>query len=224
MAAPFHVTSDADRWIVRNRRGWSPKVYEIWFQRNPMQAAIRAAEAQAFLGALLGRIRPEDAVLEIGPGTGHYTTVLARAAPSVTALDSSEAMLGYLRDRLAADGVSNVDLVHGCATELDTTKEPSYDGFFAAGVFNYVPDLRATLTAVAAQVRPGGWAVFSVPFDTFGGRLYRIGERLSGRRVWTYGIEQITDLAAASGLTVQDTAGAGLSRRGMTLVVGACRD
>lgn len=209
-------------WIARNRRGWSPRLYETWFERNPMQAAIRASEAQAFLGALLGRVRPEDHVLEVGPGTGHYTTVLARAAASVCAIDSSEAMLGYLRARLDAGGVSNVALAHGCATQLTAT-EPGYDGFFAAGVFNYIPDLKQTLSALAAQVRPGGWAVFSVPRSGFGGRLYRASERLSGRRVWTYTPEEITRLAAECGLTVETTAGAGLSRKGMTLVVGARR-
>lgn len=167
-------------------------------------------------------MRQSHDVLEIGPGTGLYTMPLAGACRSVVAVDSSSAMVRFLTESAAAAGIVNVTPVEGCATEL-ASDGPPYDGFLAAGVFNYLPDLPPVLTALTTRLKPGGWAVFSVPLTGFGGRIYRVSERLSGHRIWTYSPEQITEISHGAGLEVRGLSRAGVSRAGMTLVEEASR-
>lgn len=209
-------------WLARNKRGWSPGLYEGWFTHNLFQAAIRAKEQEAFFGGLLRAVRIDHDVLELGPGTGLYTVPLAGACRSVVAIDSSSAMLEHLSRRLADASAANVEARLGCATELGPPAT-TYDGFLAAGVFNYLPDLPRVLRDLTDRLRPGGWAVFSVPLSGFGGRVYRATERISGHRVWTYDPAEITRLSSAAGLEVSRLGRAGMSRAGMTLVVEARR-
>ncbi len=72
---------------------------------------------------LLGRIvaaaelSPDDAVLEVGPGLGALTRVLARTARRVVAVELDGRLLPVLESELS--GLGNVELVHGDVLELD---------------------------------------------------------------------------------------------------------
>ena len=72
---------------------------------------------------LLGRIvaaadlSPDDDVLEVGPGLGALTRVLARAARRVVAVELDGRLLPVLESELG--GLGNVELVHGDVLELD---------------------------------------------------------------------------------------------------------
>ena len=72
---------------------------------------------------LLGRIvaaaevSPDDDVLEVGPGLGALTRVLAQAARRVVAVELDGRLLPVLESELG--GLGNVELVHGDVLELD---------------------------------------------------------------------------------------------------------
>ncbi|MBK7216569.1 MAG: ribosomal RNA small subunit methyltransferase A [Candidatus Promineofilum sp.] len=72
---------------------------------------------------LLGRIvaaaelSPDDEVLEVGPGLGALTRVLARAARRVVAVELDGRLLPVLESELG--GLGNVELVHGDVLQLD---------------------------------------------------------------------------------------------------------
>jgi len=72
---------------------------------------------------LLGRIvaaaelSPDDDVLEVGPGLGALTRVLARAARRVVAVELDNRLLPVLESELS--GLGNVALVHADVLELD---------------------------------------------------------------------------------------------------------
>jgi SAM-dependent methyltransferase len=218
-ATPAAAAPDFDAlWLKRNKRGWSPRLYEGWFTHNLFQAAIRTKEQEALYGALLRAVRKSHEVLEIGPGTGHYTVPLAAACHRVTAVDSSPAMLDHLRQRMLGEGLDNTVTLEGCATALPL-EDAEFDGFLAAGIFNYLPDLPPVLVDLAARLRPGGWAIFSVPLSSFGGHVYRASERLSGHRIWTYTPAEIETMAVAAGLCDLRLSRVGVSRTGMAMVV-----
>jgi 16S rRNA (adenine1518-N6/adenine1519-N6)-dimethyltransferase len=80
------------------------------FLANPAVAAAIVARAG---------LRPEDAVVEIGPGLGALTIPLARAAAAVVAIEKDAALAAALADRLAAAGIGNVTLRHADALEAD---------------------------------------------------------------------------------------------------------
>ena len=93
-------------------------------------------------------------VLEIGPGFGVTTAVLARRPSRLTALEVDEASVGYLTDRFG----DTVRVPHG-----DGAAMPLPDGAFSAAVcftmLHHVPspELQDRLFAEVFRVlRPGG--------------------------------------------------------------------
>lgn len=62
-------------------------------------------------------LSPEDEALEVGPGLGALTRVLARAARRVVAVELDGRLLPVLESELS--GLDNVELVHGDVLELD---------------------------------------------------------------------------------------------------------
>ena len=119
-----HVTDWAALWrqIVERRLGGrggtdaSEGGQDPWLGRAQEfgEAARRRSRApgsrQAFL---LGSVEPGTTVLDIGAGTGAWATLIASKAARVTAIDVSPSMIAVLRENLARDAVSNVDVVEG---------------------------------------------------------------------------------------------------------------
>jgi SAM-dependent methyltransferase len=209
-------------WFIADTAGWHPELYERWFTWNPMQAALRRREQAAVLGALDGLAGASDRVLEVGSGTGAHTIGLARRCRAVVAVDSSAEMLAYLQARLRREGIANVEARPGTLPD-GLPANGGYDGVVAVGVLNYLPDLDAALRALAETLRPGGWAVVTVPRRSPGGWLYRAGEALTRRRVGLRTEAEVRAAAVRAGLAPARLTGAGFSRRGFLLVLGARR-
>jgi SAM-dependent methyltransferase len=207
--------SPLERWFISTEAGWDPKLYEWWFTRNPMQAAIRAREAAAVRGLLEPLLTSETRVLEAGSGTGAHTFWAAERAAHVHATDAVPEMVAYLEERAHANvTVDHATLPHGLPSG-------TYDVALAVGVLNYLPDLHASLSALAGALEPGGHLVFTVPLHSPGGTLYRLGEAISRRRVWTYRPKQAAQIAERAGLAVRGMRSAGFTRRGFNLAVHA---
>jgi 16S rRNA (adenine1518-N6/adenine1519-N6)-dimethyltransferase len=62
-------------------------------------------------------VGPEDVVLEIGPGIGVMTQVLAAHAEKVVAVEIDSSLLPVLNETL--EGLKNVEVVHGDILEVD---------------------------------------------------------------------------------------------------------
>ncbi|MDE3089457.1 MAG: ribosomal RNA small subunit methyltransferase A [Chloroflexota bacterium] len=84
-------------------RGLEPQ--KKWGQNFLTDARILESIADA------AELQPDDAVLEIGPGLGHLTRVLARRAGRVVAVEIDRALAARLSAEFAA--VPNVVIVHG---------------------------------------------------------------------------------------------------------------
>ena len=102
----------------------------------------------------LGAVELGDDVLEIGPGFGATTRVLARRVPALTVLELDEGYCERLRRELA----DPVTIVQGDATAM-----PFHDGQFSAVVcftmLHHLPSAQAQnrlLSEVTRVLRPGG--------------------------------------------------------------------
>jgi len=120
---PIEAIDYVRRWhdIVERRRVQMDTAYEAAGIKNSDYWGKRAKQYRASLhermdeDPFLGRIRAATAttstVLDVGAGTGRHTLALAPQVGRVTAIDPSPAMLGLLREDIASQGLTNVDVV-----------------------------------------------------------------------------------------------------------------
>ena len=101
-------------------------------------------------------------VLDVCCGTGLLAAELIARGHRVTGVDGSAAMLARARELLGP----------GAGLRRCTLPDLPVDGPFDAAVSTFEglnhlspPDLRATLVAVGARIRPGGWLVFDAHTD-----------------------------------------------------------
>src|SRR5688572_16024787 len=86
------------------------------------------------------KIRPGDRVLEVGNGTG---------------IDLSAKMLERAHERVAKEGLTNVELLEMDATKL-AFEDNSFDVVYAPYVISVVPDPVAVVREMSRVCRPGG--------------------------------------------------------------------
>ncbi|HET7399333.1 MAG TPA: methyltransferase domain-containing protein [Intrasporangium sp.] len=102
--------------------------------------------------------RPLD-VLDLGGGTGNVAVALAEAGHRVTVVDPSPDALAALARRAREAGLPDrVTGVQGDSDSLPTVLAgQTVDLVCCHGVLEFVDDPSATLRAIAAALRPGGW-------------------------------------------------------------------
>jgi len=106
-------------------------------------------------------IKPGMRVLEIGCGSGAYTTFVARAVGErgrVFALDIQRKMLAQLKTKLARSenaDIVNVELVQASAYELPF-EDASLDLIYMITVLPEIPDPHRALLECTRVLKPGG--------------------------------------------------------------------
>ena len=131
-------------------RRWAA-VYDISFGGISAMGRRRAvAEANA---------SPGGRVLEVGVGTG---LALPAYAPSkrVTGIDLSREMLAKARERVAEQGLSNVEALLEMDAESTSFPDASFDIAVAMFVASVVPNPRRLLAELRRVIKPGGHILF----------------------------------------------------------------
>lgn len=189
----------ARRWLLPGDSGWFPRLFELYFSCVRSGVEIRAAEQRAILAALGPCLKSGQRVLELGSGTGHYTTLLRDAGAQVWSRDASTAMVNYLVRRLRRAGSTDIDVDFGRFPD-DLRIDGTFDGVLTVGMINYIADLDRTFDRIAERLNPGGWVVFNVPRADGVGRRYANVELLGRRRVYLRSIEQVDHAVTDAGL------------------------
>lgn len=70
------------------------------------------------------KIEPGDLVVEVGPGPGIMTKMLAERAKRLIAIELDDKLYEKLRDKLA--GYNNIELIHGDALKYDYSVLPEF--------------------------------------------------------------------------------------------------
>lgn len=205
-------------WYRSAGEGWSPTLYDWFFYRTKRGLALRSGEEEVVYRLLEGGLRPDSRIVEYGPGTRHYTLPLARRCASVVAVEPSAEMREHLGERLAREGIDNVEIRDGLI-EGGPGSPDRFDGALAVGPLYYVRDLLPALSAVGAGLKPGGWGVFTVPLRSLEGTWQLVSELLARRHAFLRSPAEATLTAERAGLEVLGTGLTGTSRGGLSLVL-----
>ena len=101
-------------------------------------------------------VRPGDAVLDVGCGTGDLAFACAEeGAASVLGIDFAEPMLALARRKARERGAPRVSFAAADATRLPLA-DASVDVWCAAFVVRNIPELDAALAEARRVLRPGG--------------------------------------------------------------------
>ncbi|NNF08464.1 MAG: class I SAM-dependent methyltransferase [Candidatus Eisenbacteria bacterium] len=142
---------------------------------------------------------PSD-VLEVGPGEGWLTQLLAENKHRVTAVDLAIAWLSKVPEHnLAGRAAASI-------TSLPF-KDDSFDVVIAAEVIEHVPEIEKALANLARVLRPKGTLVITVPYketlkfetDPETGKKFEVNGHLH-----TFDEEKLGNLIRGAGLDLQE--------------------
>ena len=176
--------------------------YEQASERFPWNM-LRRSELAA-VDSLLGDVAGKS-VLELGCGSGFYTSVLAmRDIASITAVDLSENMLSNIPN---SDGPVITPVVADAQNYRDGGQ---YDMVFSAGLLEFVDSPAAVLETAHLHVEPDGRLLLLVPGQSIGGMIYKLFHRMNGLRINLFSKQRLTELAAETGWRISGRRTGGL--------------
>lgn len=152
-------------------------------------------------------IEPNDAVLEIGCGTGLNTEWLGAQAGTVVATDVSEKMLARARERLDSDSVSLQTLD---VTEPWPFEAGRFDAVVATLVLEHVDVLNPVFRKVQRVLRDGGTFYFAElhPYRQFDGTQAHFEDEATGETVvieaFTHPVSEFVNAGVEAGFAVQE--------------------
>lgn len=102
------------------------------------------------------QIKPGQSVADIGAGTGYFSVRLARsaAAPKVYAVDIEPAMVTYLRERAAKEGLKNIVAVQASADSANLP-EP-VDVILIVDTYHHIGNRETYFRKLSKALKPGG--------------------------------------------------------------------
>lgn len=182
----FRTDRDALRSVLRRRRDTPPPGS---LGRDYLPGRTWEGFAKALLAVL-----PPLRIADLGIGSGEMTVLLARAAGTVIAVDSSQEVLRRAQERVARAGLENVQLRAGDFRE-PPIRRGEVDVWLLSQVLHLVEDPERALKAAADRLEPGGRVVvLELLAHHESWVLERLGHRLQG-----FGEEDLTRLLEDAG-------------------------
>jgi ubiquinone/menaquinone biosynthesis C-methylase UbiE len=135
----------------------------LWWRRHPSACPygqrfwVEAPHPFITRARLLSVLapRPDETVLEVGPGTGYYSLDVARSCETLHLFDLQQEMLDHTVRRAEDAGVSNLVPRQGDARSLPYA-DASFDAAYLVAVLGEIPGQDAALRELARVLRPGG--------------------------------------------------------------------
>lgn len=149
----------------KNRTPGTETDAAFWDRVAPRYAKAKIGDQEGYARtlertqALLGQ---QDAVLELGCGTGMTALRLAPATASYLATDIAPGMISAARERLLAQPEAKIEFRVETA-ETVAAPEPGFDAVLGFNYLHLVENLDATLRHIHRLVKPGGLFISKTP-------------------------------------------------------------
>jgi SAM-dependent methyltransferase len=186
----------------------------------PVISAIRQQEAQVVRDLIRSYSGPDDTALEIGPGTGFYTLMLAECVRHVTAIEDSSQMADILTEKLAAEGRENVTVLNRDFRTLDL--ERGFDLVVAIGVLDYIPEPEGFISKMCEAARKA--VIFTAPQRGLWGTCFVASNRLRRISVFCHNGEALARWAPGWRCSITEVGLKTALTRGLTLIAALERD
>jgi len=162
--------------------------YVLRFEGESREIARASGTIAAFCG-----LQPGTAIADVGAGTGLFEPVFSQAvggSGKVYAVDLSDAFLGHLAARDAAEGWQNVEIVACTERSVELTAS-SVDVVFLCDTYHHFEYPQSTLASIRSALRPGGLLVI-VDFERIEGvsSEWLLGHVRAGKEVFRAEIEE----------------------------------
>jgi protein-L-isoaspartate(D-aspartate) O-methyltransferase len=151
--------SDVTRYAIIEAMLWAPR--ELFVAKARRDVAYAGAEVELAPGRVLleprtfakmleaAQIGASDLVLDLAPGTGYSTAVIARMAEAVIAIEPNAELANAAQSLLADIEVDNAVVSQGEPAAGDAAHGP-YDAIFINGAVETLPE------TLIAQLKEGG--------------------------------------------------------------------
>lgn len=130
--------------------------YDKWYETEIGQIADQVERELAF--QLFQPFGPK--ILEIGCGTGQYTTTLAEQGYQITAVDISEKMMAKAREKITNLGYEVKWLNADISQTMDQLEQ--YQGILSMSTFEFIPNPKEMLASLFEHLEPKGCLVIGV--------------------------------------------------------------
>lgn len=120
-------------------------------------------------------IKPTEVILDIAPGLGYSTAVLAHMAEFVIGVEDDESRAEEAQSILSEQGIDNAAIISGALAE-GAAKSGPYDVIILQGAVEVLPD------SLLAQLKDGGRIVCIFAEGDLG--VVRIGYKMDQRINW----------------------------------------
>jgi len=179
---------------------------QILNNRDPEEFEAAGRRDAATIGRL---IEPTDTVLDLGCGIGRVTRYVAPLCREIWAVDASETMLDYAKERLGS--LPNIRFVQGAGTSLPGVPSESVDVVYSLLTLQHVEREHAflLLRELRRILKPDGRAFLTFPnllSDTYlQAFLYYVDhDEVDNRaRARFYTPEEVARLLPAAGFEVE---------------------
>lgn len=187
-------------------------IYDALYGSGEMSLSRNYSDKFPLLEHLLAPEARGRTVLDVGCGPGRLSLMLARHAADVHGIDYSAEGIRMASLLARVTGTANVRFSYG---DLDTIRAEAcaYDVIVLAGVLEHLEQPLAQLRGLAASLAPSGLLCLQTPsFANFRGDVYNtlgtlLGLPMSLTDLWQVTPRAVTEIAAATGLTLEKVVG-----------------
>ena len=119
---------------VRREAFLPPHLAEFAYRDTALPIELGQTISQPYIVALMTEalaLAPSDRVLEVGTGSGYAAAILAKIAREVYTIERHAELADQVRQRLSAEGLDNIHVLHGDGT-LGWPEHAPYDAIIVA--------------------------------------------------------------------------------------------